>query len=302
MLKKTIFRSAAAFSMFLATCLPGLDAGASFAEATADTSNDMNTYGAEETTTILAGESFAGLTSTVTSTSGLGTSPRVFNSTMSILAGKASKDTTVSVKWRAVTDAEYYGTSTVPPLNDSGGFSSLLSDVVDLNIYETGTTPPTGTYQTDVYVLQMTYEGGSFLEDYVYEYGSTIDWTEQDIIDAAELWITFYDSTTGFWSDEDLGNFGVGTNVIENYFGSWSSFATQYGVTDDNLGDFLGSWGVEFVEDDPNTTDVDESVRHIWAVLDHTTPFATSPEPSTASLILLAGMGMIMRRGRQTSR
>lgn len=222
--------------------------------------------------------------------------PEGFGSTLTILAGQASAATTVNLSVRKPNDNEVFGFSTMPPMDNSPGWISLLSDVFELNGLVATGPAVNGKTPVDPYALQITYLDNNlantnttpeaYMEDYIYEHGNVKPWTEADIANAGELHLTFFDSSTGQWTHDDLGNFGVGSTVIENYQGSWADFALANSVTDANVGDFVGSWGV------------DTATNEAWAVLDHATPFAVVPEPGSLALIGLGGM-LVMYRSRR---
>lgn len=99
------------------------------------------------------------------------------------------------------------------------------------------------------------------------------------------------------WRPATSGNFGQGTTVINNYLGphpkqdvtqgSWSNFVTQYDVTEENLGTFLGSWGI------------DTNNNVMWSIVNHNSQFAPIPEPSTLFLLIPAASIMALRRQRR---
>ena len=253
----------------------------------ADQSNDPNAFGTEVSFSVLAGQSYAGLTSTVTGASGSG-GATPFLSTATILAGRASTDTTVRFSWRTPNLNEYYSTSTVGPMHDSAGYSSLLSDVLHLQgIASTGSQLPDGRRPVDPFVLQLTYQDGAFL-DAVYEYGATIDWTEDDIVAAGEIQIA-HRPVGGVWTENSLGNISSAAALVTNFSGSWAQFASTYGANDDNLTSFLGCWGVN------------KQTNHVWAVIDHNSVFSVVPAPGTALLLLSYRLVANRRRSHAVS-
>ena len=153
-----------------------------------------------------------------------------------------------------------------------------------------------GKTPTDVFAIEISYLDNNlantnttpeaYMEDYIYQHGFVKSWTETDIANAGELQVAFLTSG-GIYSEDDLGNFGVGSTVIENYQGSWADFALANSVTDANLGTFLGSWGVDTTG---NTT---------WGIFDHNTTFAVVPEPGSLALLATGGLLMGYRRRRR---
>jgi len=220
-----------------------------------------------------------------------------FGSTITILAGEASASTNVSLRVRKPNDNEVFGFSTTPPAENSPGWYSVLSDVYELTgIAATGPAVG-GKTPTDVFALQISYLDNNlantnttpeaYMEDYIYQHGNVKSWTETDIANAGELQIAFFDTSAGTYSEDDLGNFGVGSTVIENYQGSWASFAAANSVTDANLGDFLGSWGV------------DTTNNNVWGIFDHNTSFVVVPEPQSLAIFGIGAL-MLARRARRS--
>lgn len=297
-------------------------------------SDNASTFGPVFSTNVLAGTSYAGITLTATDANngeggfgsyttpvnlldlnegtGLWTTPVTFNiqnevadfgpagaegfgSTLTILAGIASANTTVNLQVRKPNDNEVFGYSTTPPLNDSPGWSSLLSDVFELNgIAATGPSVG-GKTPTDVFAVQISYldndnpDPESYLEDYVYEHGvaSTKALTEAGIFARGELQLAFFNTSTGIYEDDDLGNFNTGTTVVENFNGSYADFvAAQGNFAEADLANYLGSWGVDLVN------------NNVWAIVDHNTSFAVVPEPQSLAVIGLGGL-ILCRRPRR---
>lgn len=208
-----------------------------------------------------------------------------FGSTLSILAGIASADTTVNIRVRKPNDNEVFGFSTTPPLNDSAGWSSVLSDIFDVSGIASTGPAVNGVTPTDAFVLQLTYEDGSYIEDYVYEWGNTASWTEADIVSASDIQLAFFNPSTGVYADDDLGNFTPGSTVVQNFSGAYADFVTAQGnYAESDLSNYVGSWGV------------DQTNNHVWAVFDHNTVFASVPEPKSIAIILLAAPLLSRRR------
>ena len=87
------------------------------------------------------------------------------------------------------------------------------------------------------------------------------------------------------WVNSVDGNAGsAGGSAVTNYQGDWSDFATDKSVTDANLSNYLGSWGVDIADNE------------VWAVLDHTSPLAAVPEPTSLLLLSLGGLGLLRLR------
>ena len=271
--------------------------------AIANNSNQSNVFGPAVTWSRTAGSSYAGIGTTVlgttltpgtsTTTPILGTARPQFGSSAWIRAGQASASTTVSMQWRTATQYELYGSSTsveMPgggPLPDSGPWNTLGSDVVKISgIAATGSLDAQGRLPTDAYTLELTFDPTIIVAGY--QNYDTLGWTLNDIIGAGELQLGYLDPVTGVWTKQ-LNVIAPGAQRVQNYAGSWDSFAAANGVTDANLGAFVGSWGIVI-----DTSDLANS--RIWSVLDHTSQYAVVPAPGALALLGAAGLVGSRRR------
>ncbi|MBI1336761.1 MAG: hypothetical protein GC164_07355 [Phycisphaera sp.] len=264
---------------------------------------------------IAQGQSYAGITFQSPNTN--------FMSTVSILAGTASSATTVTIDYREPTANESYLTSTVVPMLDSAGHGMLLSDAFDVS----GIAQPVNglsrgpVHQTDVFTIQVSYDEVALFQ--MYDTPATVLLTEAQ--HAALFNITVntldpgadltYDTTS--WVDDywvptvgplsgwdwyntpptsEWGNFNIGSNVVENYQGSWAQFVLEYGVTEENLASFLGSWGTDIGI--PGTRENPQDGGNVWAVVDHNSQFAAVPEPGTLISVLL--LSIALKRPRRS--
>ncbi|HEX3998072.1 MAG TPA: PEP-CTERM sorting domain-containing protein [Pirellulales bacterium] len=82
--------------------------------------------------------------------------------------------------------------------------------------------------------------------------------------------------SNGLWQNSTTGDFGAGLpgDVYLDVQSSWATFASEHDITDANIGNFLGSYGVDVYDHD------------VWAVVNHNSQFAVVPEPS--GLVLAA--------------
>jgi hypothetical protein len=78
------------------------------------------------------------------------------------------------------------------------------------------------------------------------------------------LLVQWYQPSTQLWVDATLGNSQNDPERLINYQGSWVSAGSPM---------TLGSWGV------------DTTNNLAWAVLDHNSQFAVTPEPGTLGLV-----------------
>ena len=162
----------------------------------------------------------------------------------------------------------------------SGELPDLISDVITITgMVNSGTT---GTGQTDAFALQMNFTTSGF--------SASGALSEQNAASSGSLHLDWLNPNGGgvgvsAWVNAINGNFATGLNgdVFTDVQNSWSAFASLHGITDSNLANYLGTWGVD-------TTD-----NEVWAVVDHNSTFgayfdvANVPEPcSLAGVILLA--------------
>lgn len=271
--------------------------------AIADNSNQSNVFGEAVTFGRASGVSYAGIGTTVmgttltpgtsTTTPILGTARPRFGSSAWIRAGQASASTTVSMQWRTATQFELYGSSSSVdqpgggPLPDSGPWNTLGSDVLEVSgIAATGSLDSQGRLPTDAYTLEMTFDPAIIVAGY--QNYSTLGWTLQDIINAGELQLGYFNPITGVWT-KGVNVITVGASRQQNYQGTWAAFASAYGATDANLSNFVGSWGVVIDNADPTNS-------RMWAVLDHTSMYAAVPAPGAIALLGLVGLAGSRRR------
>jgi hypothetical protein len=270
--------------------------------AIADNSNSLTAYGPAQTFYRATGSSYSGMGTTVlgttltvgtsTTTPILGSARPQFGSSAWIRAGKASADSTVSMQWRTATQFETYGSSVGTeanpgPMPDSAPWNTLASDVVKITgIAATGSLDGQGRLPTDAYTLELTFDPGLLVASY--QNFDTYGWTLNDIIAAGELQLGYFDPITGVWSKQ-VNVIAPGASRVQNFLGSWDSFATTYGANDNNLADYVGSWGI--VVDSANPTN-----SRVWAVLDHTSSYAVVPAPAAFALVGAAALAAGRRR------
>jgi fibronectin-binding autotransporter adhesin len=196
---------------------------------------------------------------------------------------------------------QYSGTHTgyvnmqwrVRTANETGiGHGGLISDV--MNLAGIPLSSSSGDHlQSGPYVLEMAYsparlgvsESGSAASGLIY-----LAWLN-----------TGAGPPPGIWQKATSGNFGTGSagDVFPNAQSSWDSFASSHQITESNLGNFLGSYGVDIAN------------HRAWAVINYdasyfnTSQFAVVPEPSTLLLVVIgaAACGVaVLRRKRSSSR
>jgi hypothetical protein len=132
----------------------------------------------------------------------------------------------------------------------------------------------------------LTFDPGILVASY--QNFDTYGWTLNDIIASGELQLGYFDPNTGVWSKQ-VNVIAPGASRVQNFLGSWDSFATTYGANDNNLADYVGSWGIVVDSVDPTNS-------RIWAVLDHTSSYAVVPAPGAIALVSAAALVAGRRR------
>ena len=224
--------------------------------ATADNSNSPSTFGTPLTAGVAKGGTYANLESTVRATSGNG-GAGMLGSTAKILDGTASAATAVSMAWRTRTTAE---------TTRAGG--GLISDVVSLSgIAPNGTGLHDGIRQTDMFVLQMSYDPSELFRLW--------GLTEAQAVAQNDLQLKYLDpGTDGLigisndsWTGAVDGNFGGMPNYVGDH-----AYDSSYFV--------LGDYGV------------DTTNHVVWAVVDYSGVFAV-PEPSSCILLGIGAVSLL---------
>jgi autotransporter-associated beta strand protein len=201
-------------------------------------------------------------------------------STTNILSGYSKTNNpsvgkTISMSWSGRTASEQ---------------PDIISDIFTLTgMANSGTT---GTGQTDPFALEMNFSTS--------EFAVTGPASETGAAAAGALELDWLDPNGGgsgisAWVNATIGDFGVGLSgdIFTDVQSSWTTFATLHGITDSNLGNYLGSWGVD-------TTD-----NQVWAVLNYnSTSFASNfgiasvPEPCSMAALVALLLVLALRRMR----
>ena len=209
------------------------------------------------TAAVAQNSSYANLESKVTTTTGSGGQSMV-GSTATILAGTASVSTTASMAWRTA--------ATNPQTGAKEGFVSDVLDLTGIGLVDGQTKD--GSIHTDTFVLQMDYDPLAVT--------ARTGLAEQAAAAAGLIQMDYpdmgHDDIAGtaddLWEPAVLGNFGSNNDHF-------------VGITPWNNDATLGDWGV-------NTSN-----HTVWAVLDHNSEFAVTPEPSTLALLAAGAIGLI---------
>lgn len=269
----------------------------------ASSSNNRDLFGGSLTGTVAGSGSYSGLESQVAGTTGTGDGASALGTIATIVAGKNATGSAeeISMAWRTRTRSPMPSEIEPPtkPLLALKG--ELGSDILRLTGMDApgGNHSLAGRHETDAFALQMTYDGSEAFEEFSAIQGNIFlvwlnpgeDGVIGDGVNAA--------SADDRWVNAVEGNFGVGSSVMlnpqafTNVHSSWEDFAAMNSITNDNLSDFVGAWGV----DTSSTYGGHQGV--VWAVLNHNSDFAVVPEPSTAAVIGLAAGAGLLGRGRR---
>jgi autotransporter-associated beta strand protein len=149
--------------------------------------------------------------------------------------------------------------------------SDFVSDVAGL----TGLTIGGGSSgETDPYAVQMTYLPSLALNSH-----------------AGSIFLASTNNAESVaFSNAIGGNFATGADAQTDVQSSYASFAAANGISDSNLGLYLGSWGVDTTGDTA------------WAVVDYDSQFAvvSVPEPASLGALAVCGAALLNRRSRRT--
>ena len=190
--------------------------------------------------------------------------------------------------WRDRADNETFLGATTPPMS---AYNYLISDVVKISGMDLARDLTSGdSVETDVFALEMTYDPALI---------SPATGSEASLAAAGKIFIAYLDSGTStptdydpgtnpdlLWVNAVAGDFG-GASVATGFQGveTWAQFVSANSISDANLSDYLGDWGVDVTD------------HEAWAVLDHNSEFAVAvPEPASLGVWALGAIGLLGRR------
>ena len=224
--------------------------------ATADNSDSRSAFGTPLTATVNQGASYAGLASTVTSTTGSG-GQGMQGGSATILAGTATVPATVSMAWR---------TAAAAPGGGNEGFASDVLDLSGMPAIDNETRD--GSTHVGTFVLAVSYNPASI----------TVR-TGLSELAAAQAGLIQMDYLDFGLDDVPGTSDDLWLPAVDGNFGSTND--TFMGVEPWNGDMTLGDWGV-------NTSN-----HTVWAVLDHNSDFAVTPEPSALALLAAGAIGLV---------
>lgn len=236
-------------------------------------------FGPTFSSTAVNGSSYDGLASNANSQMGTNLGGPLEHTVAIITQGQngSGGTNTVSMAWRNRVQNETPNGEGGNPTNSPLGFNRpLISDVVSLSL---GENPAAAT---DPYALQMTYDGST-----IGNAGAQASAGAAGLLYLATLVPNAGPAGGGqAGSDEWLlatyDDFGVGGSAQFNVASSYSAWALANGVTDANLGNFVGSYGYDVADGE------------VWAVVNHDSQFAVVPEPAAGALAALGLMGLLV--------
>lgn len=183
---------------------------------------------------------------------------------------------TVTMNWRTMATDETYAGYTHYPLSKDGS-SNLLSDVVLIRGMDTANVAAGTREQCDKYVLSMDFDASLLV-------GKTVAQREA-LWDMEIVYLNQnYTSDGGshyLWQSAVKGNFGTEvSNGDQGLFFADTAFNSSLF--------YLGYYGYD------NTT------HTVWAVLNYDNVQFAVPEPMTVSLLVIGGIGVMIRRRRRS--
>ncbi len=262
--------------------------------------NNAASFGNVLTAAVLNGGSYDGLSSRTSPTNpSNGALSAAVGTEAIILKGTNNSGITQSVNmtWRDRADNETFSGRTVPPL--SGASDIVISDVVKYSVSNPVATA-INRNQTSTFALSMSYNPSLLIgiEANMAASGDIyLAWLNpvgSAIVDAN------YDPTSNsdrpLWQNAVAGNFGTGVDATGFQGGGseiggygFSNFVTANSITDANLYQYLGDWGV------------DTTNHTAWVITNHDGQYGVVvvPEPTSLGLLGIGALGLLGRRRRK---